>query len=431
MNLQFESRYYLVIGLCVVLGGCQLKREVVQTGPQMEEPVVSVEAERCAWESSFESKKRISGTIKPKRRSDLSFERIGRVDRVMVAKGDRVEAGQVLAVLNSDIIVAQIRKLKAELSAAKAQLAELRAGPRTENIEAAKYVVAEQSAQLDAASKTLDRRKRLLESGAISREDLEMAEGTVKRLEAARSTAQKNLEDIQLGTRSEKIATQESVVASIEESILAAKVEIEHSEIRSPYRGTIVERLVHEGNVASPGAIGFVISETSDLEAHFGVSPEVASRLVVGQKVELEVRGKTLHATLTSIVPNVDERTRTIDVISHLASEDVEKVIPGDLAQLTVRVQEEANGYWISSAALIQGTRGLWDCFVIEEVSTPSDEEVGSTGVVSKRAVEILQTQGDRVLVRGGLSDGDIVVSSLPNRLVAGQRVRFGKGESR
>ncbi len=76
------------------------------------------------------------------------------------------------------------------------------------------------------------------------------------------------------------------------------------------------------------------------------------------------------------------------------------------------------DGYWLDTTAVLQAQRGLWECFVIEP------DKSGETGVATRRAVEILQTEGNRVLVRGAIRDGERVVVSAVHRLSVGQKVK-------
>lgn len=78
-----------------------------------------------------------------------------------------------------------------------------------------------------------------------------------------------------------------------------------------------------------------------------------------------------------------------------------------------------ADGYWLPVAALVRGGRGLWSCFVL------SEPDGSDTFQVLRRDVEILQTERDRVLVRGTLQSGDRAIINGTHRLVPGQRVRL------
>ena len=60
--------------------------------------------------------------------------------------------------------------------------------------------------------------------------------------------------------------------------------------------------------------------------------------------------------------------------------------------------------------------RGLWSVFVV--VGSPNDQKV------SRRIVELLHVERDRVFVRGTLDVGDLVIANGTHRVVVGQKVR-------
>ncbi len=383
---------------------------------------IPVRVQTVHYVDSWNSRVLITGLVKPKRRSELTFERVGRVDEVFVNKGDFVKLGQVLARQNTDLLDSQLRKLQAERLAALAALDEMKAGPRRENIDAAKAKVSEVDAQLRAAKLVFERRQRLLNTDAISREDFEQSQSLVEQLTAAKSNAQKTLEELELGTRQEKIATQEAILESLNESIFSVKVELDHSILVAPYSGVITERFIDEGHVSSPGVNVFSISESQALEAHFGIPPQAAAKLAIGSELEVEVRGQKLKSKIILLVPEVEERTRTVRVVAAIDPLDSGMVVmSGDLVRLEISSPKKVDGCWLPSSAVIQGVRGLWECFVVE--SLPDCEE----GKVTRRAVEVLETEGTNVLVRGSLFEGERVVASALHRLVDGQPVTIAE----
>jgi RND family efflux transporter MFP subunit len=301
----------------------------------------------------------------------------------------------------------------------------MKAGPRAETLDAARATVRDFDAQLQLAKRNLERRQRLVNTDALSKEDFEVAQSTVARTEAARANAQKTLEDLALGTRFEKIETQEATIASLQESIASAQVELEQSEIRSPYDGSIIDRSIHEGAVASPGSNIFVVSEVSQLEAHFGVSPQMMGSLTLSQKLELTVRGVSINATLKSIVPQVDDETRTLQMIASIPQSENVNVMAGDIAKMELKRFHKLDGIWLKTAAVTQGQRGLWECYVVEK-----SPETGAS-CVARRSIEVQHSEGDRVLVRGAIHDGDWVVCSAVNRVVDRQVVNPIERESK
>lgn len=380
--------------------------------------VIAVEVESLQKATTWETRSTYSGIVKAKRKSELSFERPGRVDEIQVEQGDRVKAGQVLARLNTEQLEAQIRKLEADRRAAEALLSELKAGPRQETIDAAKARVREQDAQLELAVASEGRRKRLLDQRLVAREEYDQARTAVERWQAEREIAQKQLEDLELGTREEKIASQAAVIESLVAAIAAARVELDHSVIKSPYDGSIVARSIDEGYVISSGQSVLTISEDAVLQVHVGVPPTVAQSLTSGDLLRVVIRDQQLPARLKSVVSQIDENTRSQEIISTLTLSPENKVVPGDIARLEVARSLPVEGYWIDTAAVVQAQRGLWECYVIEPAKT------GDLGVAVRRSVEILQTEGNRVLVRGAIREGERVVVSAVHRLSVGQKVR-------
>lgn len=384
-----------------------------------EQDLITVEVTRAELTTSWITRSQVSGNIKPKRISELSFERLGRIEKMFKEKGARVEEGEVVAQLDTEIIEVQIKKLEADREAASAQLDEMRAGPRREVVEAARAEVAEVDAQMELAKRSLERRRSLVATDSISREDFDQAQYSLVRLEAARNQAQKTLEDLELGTRKEKLANQAATVSSIEQSIAAARVELKQSAIRSPFAGVIVDRLVHEGVVVTPGVPAFRLIEDSAMEVDFGVPPSSVETMRSGQELKLTVRDQAVRATLTTIVPRIDEDTRTIRVIASIRQEDRLKVFPGDLAKLELEREQKGQGIWLNMSVVMQGKRGLWECFVINPLELPEQ------GLVQRRPIEILHTEGDRVLIRGAIEPGELLVSEAANRLTAGLIVRY------
>jgi HlyD family secretion protein len=97
-----------------------------------------------------------SGSIDPQARVSLAFEVPGRVAEVPVEVGDRVEAGDVLARLDTGQLTLQAQQARAALMLAEAQLAQLQAGPRPEEVAAAEANLRAAQAQVSAAAANRD-----------------------------------------------------------------------------------------------------------------------------------------------------------------------------------------------------------------------------------------------------------------------------------
>ncbi len=119
-----------------------------------------------------------SGEVVPSQETYLGFPVSGRVETVAVNKGDRVEAGQVLIVLETDLLEADVALAEAALAAAQAQVALLKAGPRREEVAVAEAQVA--AAQTSVAETEVQQ----------TRPDLGATQGEIKAAQAQVSATQ-------------------------------------------------------------------------------------------------------------------------------------------------------------------------------------------------------------------------------------------------
>jgi len=143
---------YAILGVVLVAAvvGTFLWRSQVAGAPEEENRSAVVERGTMLIAVSA------SGTIEPQTRVSLDFEAPGRVAEVLVKVGDPVKAGDVLARLDTARLELQVKQSQAALALAEAQLAQLGAGPRPEEVAAAEANVRAAEAQVSAAAANLD-----------------------------------------------------------------------------------------------------------------------------------------------------------------------------------------------------------------------------------------------------------------------------------
>ncbi|MEO0842507.1 MAG: efflux transporter periplasmic adaptor subunit, partial [Cyanobacteria bacterium J06643_5] len=160
--------------------------------------------------------------------------------------------------------------------------------------------------------------------------------------------------------------------------------------------------------------------EDSNPEVKIGVPIDLARKLTIGSQKELEIGGKNYSARVKSILPEVDEATRTRTVVLQLNSSA--RVSPREIARFKVIQNVATEGYWLPITALVKGERGLWSSYAVV------DKKDGNSKV-ERRLIEVLETNGKRVLVRGTIREGDTIVVDGVQRLVPGQLVSKASGE--
>ncbi len=128
------------------------------------------------------------GTIEAEEVS-ISSETGGRIKALYVKRGDRVEAGQLLVEMDTELLDLQIRQAEAALRMAQAKLALLKAGPRTEDIRKAEAELAQAEAARDAARKVLEVTRALLANPQDLDIQIHSLEGQVRVLEESLQAA--------------------------------------------------------------------------------------------------------------------------------------------------------------------------------------------------------------------------------------------------
>jgi multidrug efflux pump subunit AcrA (membrane-fusion protein) len=374
-------------------------------------PVRTVEAQPV---SSFLALRQYTGSIVPARVSEIAFERAGKVVEVLVDQGDRVEIGQQLARLDTRHLLTQQKRLEANLREANAQLGELIAGPRKEQIAAAEAEVRDLVAQRRLQELNMKRRQSLLNTSAIVQEEYERAkfglDATVARLEVA----QERLNELRAGTRAEQVAAARAAVEQLEASLAGIAHDLEDCVLKAPFAGTVAERFIDEGVVITPQTPVTRIVEDARLEAWIGVPAHTARQVAPGQPVNVQTANARVRGTVSTILPELDMATRTRRVVVDI--EDGSGLLPGQVVRLEVPEEIDTAGFRLPTSALVSASRGLWSCYAVAD-------DTDGIQRAQRRDVEVLHTSGEHVVVRGTLQEGDLVVAAGTHRVANGQLV--------
>ena len=385
-----------------------------------EKTILPVTVEIAVAVNEYEQNRLYTGTIRSKRASDLSFELSGEVVDLQVDAGSQVDAEQVLATLDTRRLTAERDELVARRNQAQAVLDELEAGPRKETVEASRAEVNSLKAQLELSKLNLKRREKLVANRSISREEYEQAlydhQATMEQLNAS----QKRLDELEAGTRKEKINAQKAVVEQLDANIRAVDVQLDKSILKAPYSGKISQRFLDEGSTAVATQPILRIVESDHLEAWIGLPVDIATMVSKSKKQELLINDHEIVATRLRLVPELNASTRTQTVIFELPSaESTSKagIVPGQIVRISLKQTMSADGFWVPSTSLVQSSKGLWSVFIVESVDGEQK--------VARRDVEVIENNGNRSLVRGTLSAGENVITEGVHRIVPGQSVQI------
>lgn len=381
-----------------------------------EEPVTNaLPVQTLAFQpvTSYLTTHAFTGKLSAPQRASLGFERGGRVVRLNVSEGQRVEAGATLAQLDSSVALAQLAEAQGRLAAAQALLSELVAGPLPEDLDSARQRVEELSAQLELARLTRERQERLARKGVISPEGNDAARTQEEAARARLAQAKNTLVLMERGTRREQVVAQEAALRALEGTVAGLERSLDQCTLRAPFDGRVGLIQADPGTVLPAGAAVLALTEDAPLEAWVGVPPGPAEALAPGSSQLLLIEGRPYQATVGAALPELERATRTRTIILSLA--DSKGLVPEQIVRLVLPRELPCQGGWVPLAALSVGERAVWSVFVV--VSGPEGR------VVERRLVEVLHTEPERALIRGNLAPGEAVIATGVQRVVPGQRV--------
>jgi HlyD family secretion protein len=204
-----------------------------------------------------------SGTVEATE-ARLGFQTAGRIERILVHEGDRVSAGDTLAVLDRAELLARRAQAEAELLVARALLAELETGSRSEERVQAEEALRSARDRLDDARRELERTRRLHEAGALSQEDFDRAELQVDVLTSQFTQAEQQLQLVATGPRRERIDAQRAVVQSAEAHVAQIDATLANAVVRAPWDGVVTVKDREEGETVAAGAPCLTIMNLDD-----------------------------------------------------------------------------------------------------------------------------------------------------------------------
>lgn len=210
----------------------------------------------------------------------------GRIDQVLVRKGDQVEKGQLIFTLLSPEIDAKLEQAIAGQKAAGALAQEAENGAREQQIQAAKDQWLKAQAAADLAEKTYLRVNNLYNDGVVSEQKRDEAK---TQWQAAKYTESAALQMYELAKEG---AREETKQAALEKARMAAGAvaEVEayaaDTKIQSWFDGEVSQVLMHSGELAPQGFPVVTVVDTQDTWAVFNVREDLLKHFTQGTQFE-------------------------------------------------------------------------------------------------------------------------------------------------
>jgi HlyD family secretion protein len=263
---------------------------------------------------------RLQGQIQAQQYS-ISSKVSGRIDQVLVRKGDQVKKSQLIFTLYSPEITAKLDQAIAGQKAAGAMAKEAEKGARTQEIQASKEQWLKAKSATELMEKTYQRINNLYEDGVIAEQKSD--EANTQRL-AAKYTENAAFQMYQL---TQEGAREETKFAAQQKEIMAAGVVAEvqasaaDTKITSWFDGEVSQVLLNSGELAPQGFPVVTVIDTKDAWAVLNVREDLLKSFQKGMR-------------FIAYLPALDKNIRF--EVSHIA-------VMGDFA--TWRSTDAAQGF--------------------------------------------------------------------------------------
>jgi HlyD family secretion protein len=279
-----------------------------------------------------------NGVVQPERSINVSPKTAGVLDRLLVQEGDSVRRGQILAYMDDSNLQGQQLEAQGRLAETEANLQQLLAGNRPEEIAQAEARLAQMIADLRQAEDEWSRNETLATAGAISRQTLIKATTNRDAAQAKVKEAQEALAMLQRGSRPEEIAQARAQILQAQGTLKTIEAQLNDTIIRAPFDGIVSRKYADPGAFVTPTTAGSsVLSATSSSILALSANNQILvyvpesniAQIQPGQSVSIQADaypGKTWTGTVAQIA------TQSI-VQQNVTSFEVKVAIPPEVQQ--------------------------------------------------------------------------------------------------
>jgi HlyD family secretion protein len=394
---------WLVVAASV--GAVVLLAAFVSLG-RKEVPIRAARAQRGNISSTIST----NGKIEPVDNFEAHAPASTTVNRILAHEGDRVQANQLLLVLDSADAHAQAARAQAQLRAAEADLHAVHSGGTREQVLTEQAQRAKAQAQVSNAGTQLAALQRLQQQGAASAGEVTAAEARLKAAEADLRLAEEKQTSRYSSQEVERVKAQAHEATA---SLAAADDLLRHSEIRAPRAGIVYSLPVRPGQYVTRGDLLLQVADLRTVKVRGFVDEPDIGRLRPGEPVQVTwdaVPGRTWQGTVLRVPSTVVSLgARNVGEIScRVANEDL-KLLPNINVTLNI-ITAQAQGALTVPREAVHVEDGQH--FVYEVVEGKLRRRTVQTALADLTQVEITQ---------GLAPDATVALGS-----VAGQSLRDG-----
>lgn len=270
------------IAVSTSLSGCSSAQTPVPVPPETVNDVSVLVAHKTNEPDWLEA----IGTVRAAQASQVASQMMGNILEIRAGEGDRVQRGQVLAILDDAQPRAAVEQATAALAAAEKE-------------------VAVADSDLSISESTLRRYQELFDKKSVSPQEFDEIGARHQSAEARRDMAR---------------AQQAQATAALTQ----ARTALTYTQVRAPFDGVIAEKKVDVGTLASPGMPLFTVEDTHNYRLEVTVDENDVRLVHLGEptSISLDSLGEiSISGKIAQIVPAADPASRSFLVKVNLPAD--------------------------------------------------------------------------------------------------------------
>lgn len=215
----------------------------------------------------------------------------GRIDQILVKEGDVVETDQLLAVISTPEIDAQLAQVESVKTAAEAVDEKVDKGARSQEVLAMYNVWQQAKSAKELAHKTYIRLENLYKDKVVAAQKRDEAYTQYQVALNAESAAKANYEMVKSGARSEDKKVAKAQVNQAQGAVNTVSILKKEGHVKAPRKGEILTIMPNSGEIVNMGYPIINLVDIEDIWVFFNIKETMLSKFKMGTKFEAMIPG--------------------------------------------------------------------------------------------------------------------------------------------
>src|SRR5690349_15814199 len=348
------------------------------------------------------------GSLVPEQIRWITADTAGRIERLPLRPGARVEGGQILMELSNPDVMLQALDAERQLAQAKADLISMRNTLKTQELAQRSSIATLHTDEADAKRKA-DAFKNL--KGVLS--DIELNQQIDKAQELQkRAQIESERLDVMNASLRDQVRAQEAQIERLKAVVSFRQKQVESMKVKAPDDGVLSELPLELGQWVTPGALLAKVVKPERLKAELRIPETQARDVALQQKAEIDTRNGVVQGKVARIAPSAAQGSVEVEV--SLPAELPKGARPDLTVEGTIELEKLDDVLYVGRPAGAQPDATV-ELFKLTKV--------GDLAIRTK--VHLGRSSVSTIEVRDGLAEGDVVVLSDMNQYDNAERVRL------